>query len=65
MATSESIRTNQNAVLAVRALLGSQVSDDQAADVVEAVRPHIERPYQVALSQARAEIAELQAKLAE
>jgi hypothetical protein len=65
MAASDSSRTNQNAVVAVRAMLGSGITDDQAADVVEAVRPHLERPFQVALQDANARITALSAQIAE
>lgn len=65
MAASDVSRTNQNAVLAVQALLGSTtVSEEQAADVVEAIRPHIERPFQLALASAQSELAALRAQLA-
>lgn len=63
MAGSDSSRVNQAAVTAARAALGPQVGEDVAVDVVEVVRPHIERPYQLALAQAQQENAELRARL--
>ena len=64
MAASDVARTNQNAVMAVRALLGRNVvSEEQATDLVEVVRPHLERPYQLALLQAQRENEQLRAQI--
>ncbi|MBU6200619.1 MAG: hypothetical protein KJS90_01310 [Acidobacteria bacterium] len=59
--------TNQAAVVAVRATVGSGCSEDLAVEIVEVVRPHLEAPIfsivkalQKELSDARAEIARLQ-----
>lgn len=54
MATNEQVRTNMAAVTAVRALLG--ITEEEATDIVETVRPHIEQPYRIALKDAYAEI---------
>lgn len=60
MAASDNIRVNQNAVMAARALLGPEIVDeDLAVDLIETVRVHIERPYQIALASAQRENAEL------
>jgi len=59
--SADTTRVNQAAVTAVRAVIGPQANAETAADIVEAVRPHIERPYQLALEQAQREIAALKA----
>ena len=59
MAVAESPRSNSSAVLAVRGILGC--SEEAALEVVEAVRPHLERPLLTALAQSRERIADLEA----
>lgn len=60
--------TNQAAVVAVRATIGGNCSEDLAVEVVEVVRPHLEAPIfavvrtlQQELAEARAEIARISA----
>lgn len=53
----EQARTNMAAVVAVRALLG--VNEEEATDIVETVRPHIEQPFRLALKDAYLEIDRL------
>lgn len=50
MPQSDTARTNNAAILAVRGLLGCD--EDTAIDIVETVRPHLERPLQLALESA-------------
>lgn len=62
MAASDNTRVNQNAVMAARALLGSEVlSEEVAVELVETIRVHLERPYQLALVSAQRENAQLRA----
>jgi len=59
--------TNQAAIVAVRATVGSGCSEDLAIEIIEVVRPHLESPIfatvkslQKELAAAREEIARLQ-----
>lgn len=62
MAASDNTRVNQNAVMAARALLGSDnLSEEVAVELVETIRVHLERPYQLALVSAQRENAQLRA----
>lgn len=54
MAINEQVKTNVEAVTAIRALLG--VSEEEATDIVETVRPHIEKPFRLALRDAYAQL---------
>ena len=47
MATNDQVRSNGAAVNAVRKVI--KLTEEEAVDVVETLRPHIERPYQEAL----------------
>jgi len=47
MATSDQVRSNGAAVNAVRKVI--KITEEEAVDVVETLRPHIERPFQEAL----------------
>lgn len=53
MPQTDTARSNPSAVLAVRGLLGCD--EETATDVVEVVRPHLERPLQLALEAALAQ----------
>lgn len=59
--------TNQAAIVAVRATVGSGCSEDLAIEIIEVVRPHLEssifaivKSLQKELAEAREEIARLQ-----
>lgn len=58
--------TNQAAIIAVRATIGNNCSEDLAVEVIEVVRPHLEAPIfaivkalQKELADARGEIVRL------
>lgn len=57
MQNIDQARTNMAAVVAIQGLLG--VSEEEATDIVETVRPHLERPFVLALKDANAEISRL------
>jgi hypothetical protein len=47
MATNDQVRSNGAAINAVRKVI--KITEEEAVDVVETLRPHIERPFQEAL----------------
>lgn len=55
--------TNQAAVVAVRATIGSGCSEDLAIEVIEVVRPHLEAPIFTIVKSLQKELAEAREEL--
>ena len=53
----------QDALVAAKALIGNNCSDELAVDVVEVVRGHVEYPYAAYIADLHAELAEARAEI--
>lgn len=56
---------NNEAILAVRAMVGETCDHEMALDIIESLRPHLERPWALRVQQLEEKISELQIKNAD
>lgn len=61
--TEANNRTSPTAISAVRGIVGHQIDEETAGDVVEAVRYYIERPLNLALTAANETLLKTQQEL--
>ena len=56
--------TPQAAVIAVRAMLGPNCTDETATDVIEVIRPYLDTPYSALTESLRAELRQAREEIA-